>query len=141
MSCDCLLLQIVMILKKLTDAALLTPSEAAEEFREGVIKCFRALILSLLPCGSLSCSCKRSFCLPALSDGRSFQTTITSPSKYDAEPGECLLAFLRSQTASVAVGHLLSLLLKVFHLIYFFYYLCVCYTLILNTINQQLPNH
>nr|XP_025625066.1 uncharacterized protein LOC112717178 isoform X2 [Arachis hypogaea] len=76
--------QMVVLLKKLTYGALLTPAEASEEFREGIILCFRALLLGLSPCSDVSCSYSE----------------------------ECLLAFLRSQSASAAVGHWLSLLLK-----------------------------
>ncbi|GKV29316.1 hypothetical protein SLEP1_g38253 [Rubroshorea leprosula] len=104
--------QMVMVLKKLTYAALLSPSEAAEEFREGVIKCFRALLSNILPCSNKSCSCKEIHDLPMLLESRDLQTTPTGPSKHDSEQGECLHAFLRSQAASAAVGHWLSLLLK-----------------------------
>ncbi|GLU04997.1 hypothetical protein SLE2022_221220 [Rubroshorea leprosula] len=104
--------QMVVVLKKLTYAALLSPSEAAEEFREGVIKCFRALLSNVLPCSNKSCSCKEIHDLPMLLESRDLQTTPTGPSKHDSEQGECLHAFLRSQAASAAVGHWLSLLLK-----------------------------
>ncbi|KAG1362012.1 putative TELO2-interacting protein [Cocos nucifera] len=76
--------QMVVVLKKLTSGALLSPSEASEEFREGIIKCFSTL-----------------------------QTEHATSVRYFLEPEECLLAFLRSQNASAAVGHWLSLLLQV----------------------------
>ncbi|XP_059591268.1 uncharacterized protein LOC100246156 isoform X3 [Vitis vinifera] len=102
----------VVVLKKLTYGALLSASEAAEEFREGVIRCFRALILSLQPCSDMSCSCKQSLGFPILLASGDLQVPLVNTSKYDSEPGECLIAFLQSQGASAAVGHWLSLLLK-----------------------------
>ncbi|XP_057963630.1 uncharacterized protein LOC131154857 [Malania oleifera] len=104
--------QLAVVLKKLTYGALLTPSEAAEEFREGVIRCFRTLLLSLHPCPVNSCSCKQVLGLPAFLAHRDIQASLSKPSKVDKEPEECLLAFLRSQATSAAVGHWLSLLLK-----------------------------
>ena len=102
----------VVLLKKLTYGALLSPSEASEEFREGIILCFRALLLNLHPCSNASCSCEQIPGLPALSEDtndsnhwRSFKSTAGSE--------VCLLDFLRSQAASAAIGHWLSLLLKV----------------------------
>lgn len=103
----------VVVLKKLTYGALLSASEAAEEFREGVIRCFKALILSLQPCSDMSCSCKQSLGFPILLASGDLQVPLVNTSKYDSEPGECLIAFLQSQGASAAVGHWLSLLLKV----------------------------
>ncbi|XP_038690270.1 uncharacterized protein LOC119989047 [Tripterygium wilfordii] len=104
--------QMVVVLKKLTYAALLSPSEAAEEFRGGVIKCLRALVLSLRQCSNESCSCKQSFGLPALLEKRDLQLLQDQRSKYRLEPEECLLAFLQSPNSSAAIGHWLSLLLK-----------------------------
>ncbi|KAJ1440469.1 Armadillo-type fold [Sesbania bispinosa] len=103
--------QMVVLLKKLTYGALLSPSEASEEFREGILLCFRALLLSLYSCSDVSCSCKQIPGLPALSDNIC-KDRLYKTSKYGSESEECLLAFLRSQTASAAVGHWLSLLLK-----------------------------
>ncbi|KAL5813264.1 hypothetical protein ACOSQ3_028214 [Xanthoceras sorbifolium] len=100
--------QMVVVMKKLTYAALLSPSEASEEFREGVIKCFRALLLGLLPCSDDSCSCKRVSGVPALYESGNLQTSGAG----GLETGECLIAFLQYQNASAAVGHWLSLLLK-----------------------------
>lgn len=107
------LLQMVVVMKKLTYGALLSPSDASEEFREGIIKCFRSLISSLIPCSDESCSCKQTFYLPMLLDSRDLKTMPVRSAKCDSEPGECLVAFLQSQASSAAVGHWLSLLLKV----------------------------
>ena len=103
----------VVLLKKLTYGALLSPSEASEEFREGIILCFRALLTSLYSCSNVSCSCKQIPGVPALSDNFYNDAIHHKSFKYGSESEECLLAFLRSQTASAAVGHWLSLLLKV----------------------------
>lgn len=103
----------VVVLKKLTNGALLSPSDASEEFREGIVKCFKALLLSLLPCSDESCTCKQSFNLPMLLESRDLKAMPVNSAKYDSEQGGCLLAFLQSQTSSAAVGHWLSLLLKV----------------------------
>lgn len=108
-----ILLQMVVVLKKLTYGALLSPSDASEEFREGVIKCFRALLLNLLPCSDKSCTCHQIFGLPMLLEKRDFKSPAISSSNYVSASDECLLSFLQSQAASAAVGHWLSLLLKV----------------------------
>ncbi|CAH2067873.1 unnamed protein product [Thlaspi arvense] len=105
--------QMVVIMKKLTSGAILTPSEAAEEFREGIVKCFRAMVSGLLPCSDDSCSCKRTLGWPQLSHRRDYQTQVSESFKYDSETRECLLAFLQSHSALAAVGHWLSILLKV----------------------------
>lgn len=107
-------LQMVVVLKKLTYAAMLPPSEASEEFREGVLRCFKALLICLRSCSNKSCSCKQVNGMPTLLARRDMQSI---PPKDSSETEECLLAFLHSQAASAAVGHWLSLLLKV---IYFF---------------------
>lgn len=114
----------VVVLKKLTCGALLSPSEASEEFREGVIRCFRALLLRLDTCSDVSCLCKQVLGVPALSKGRDLRTAVKPRSEFVSEPEECLLAFLQSQTVSAAVGHWLSLLLKV----------CQCYLLLLGAL-------
>lgn len=108
-----ILLQLVVVLKKLTYGALLSPSDASEEFREGVIKCFRALLLNLFPCSDKSCTCNQIFGLPVLLEKRDFKPPPTRSPKYASASDECLLAFLQSQAASAAVGHWLSILLKV----------------------------
>lgn len=103
--------QMVPILNKLNYGAVLSPSVASEEFREGIIKCFRALLLNLLPCSDSSCSCKQITGLPALLVGDDMLTHPIRRSRQNLG-GECLLAFLQTQTASTAIGHWLSLLLK-----------------------------
>ncbi|KAG8658701.1 hypothetical protein MANES_03G176500v8 [Manihot esculenta] len=104
--------QMVVLMKKLTHAAMLSPLEASEEFREGVIKCFRSLILGLPPCIDEACSCRQSLGLPSLLESVDTQALACGTPKYRSDRGECLLAFLQSQTAAAAVGHWLSLLLK-----------------------------
>ncbi|XP_027362436.1 uncharacterized protein LOC113870038 [Abrus precatorius] len=103
--------QMVLLLKKLTYGALLSPSEASEEFREGILLCVKALLLNLHSCSNVSCSCKQIPGLPALLNDI-YNDMLHKTFKYGLESEECLLAFLRSQTASAAVGHWLSLLLK-----------------------------
>ncbi|CAL5402515.1 unnamed protein product [Camellia sinensis] len=73
--------QVVVLLKKLTYGAMLSPTEVSEEFREGVFR-------------------------------RDVQSQISILPRHVSETEECLLAFLHSQTASAAIGHWLSLLLK-----------------------------
>ncbi|KAG8365251.1 hypothetical protein BUALT_Bualt18G0084800 [Buddleja alternifolia] len=104
--------QMVVILKKLTHGALLSPSEASEEFREGVIRCFRAMLLNLYPCRNDSCSCKQIGLRPILPDDKTLPFSVAKISKYRSVSEECLLAFLQSEPASAAIGHWLSLLLK-----------------------------
>lgn len=98
--------QMVLVLKNLTNAALLLPSEASEEFREGVIKCFKSLLLGLNSCSNNSCKCNRINCLTMLLHNTHLESFL------EVNHEECLLAFLQSQSASVTVGHWLSLLLK-----------------------------
>lgn len=105
-------MQMVVVLKKLTCGALLSPLEASEEFREGVIKCFKAIFMNLYLCSDNACSCKQISGSPALAENREFQGHLDVLSE-ESKPNECLLEFLRSDTASAAVGHWLSLLLKV----------------------------
>lgn len=108
-------MQMVVILKKLTNAALLSPSEASEEFREGIIWCFKALINGLCSCSDTSCTCNQINNPPMLLDkkySKSKSFRIVSRT-HEINPEECLIAFLRSESATVSVGHWLSLLLKV----------------------------
>ncbi|XP_019055258.1 PREDICTED: uncharacterized protein LOC104608996 isoform X2 [Nelumbo nucifera] len=105
--------QMVVVLKKLTYGAMLSPSAAAEEFREGIVRSLRAMLLRLPPCSIESCICKRIPGLPASIESSGLQFPPFIPSKYHSEPEECLLAFLQSQNASSAVGHWLSLLLTI----------------------------
>ncbi|KAL1540550.1 TELO2-interacting protein 1 isoform X2 [Salvia divinorum] len=99
--------QMVVILKKLTLGAMLSPLEASEEFREGVIRCFRAVLLNLGPCSDDSCPCKRISNRPILPDEIEWQFP-----GHISVTKECSLAFLQSQPASAAIGHWLSLMLK-----------------------------
>ncbi|KAF9678708.1 hypothetical protein SADUNF_Sadunf07G0063200 [Salix dunnii] len=103
--------QMVVVMKKLTYAAMLTENEASEEFREGVIKCFRALIEELSSCGIEGCSCGEINGLPALVEAGD-NRNVNSARDYLRGEGECLVSFLRSQSASAFVGHWFSLLLK-----------------------------
>ncbi|KAH9617362.1 hypothetical protein KSS87_016203 [Heliosperma pusillum] len=106
--------QLTVLIKKLTYAAMLSASEASEEFRQGVVMCFRTLLLNLTPCLHTSCSCPRSLGTPSLLD-TTHSKGFTAPhlTTYHCQPSDCLIAFLQSQTASPAVGHWLSLLLNI----------------------------
>ncbi|WRX30056.1 hypothetical protein QQP08_022543 [Theobroma cacao] len=112
MKCDAVLSQMVVILRNLTFAAFLSPSEASEEFHEGVIKCFRALLPNLHPCFNQFSLCKQSLDFPKLLETRDLQTP-TGTLKHDLEQGESSLAFLQSEAVLAAVGHWLLPLLKV----------------------------
>ncbi|KAI4374634.1 hypothetical protein MLD38_012606 [Melastoma candidum] len=105
--------QMVMIIKKLTSGALLPTSVATEEFREGVIKCFKALVANLSTCSDYSCACKKVVGLPALFEEEKCMAADSIQSQtFTTEQGGCLLAFLQSEAAAPAVGHWLSLLLQ-----------------------------
>ncbi|KAI3755976.1 hypothetical protein L1987_55787 [Smallanthus sonchifolius] len=104
--------QMVVILKNLTNAALLSPSEASEEFREGIIRCFKALINSLCSCADTSCTCNQINGPPMLLDNKYSKSFLTVSRMHELKREECLIAFLRSPSATVTVGHWLSLLLK-----------------------------
>lgn len=104
--------QMTALLKKLTSGAILSPSEASEEFRRGIIRCFRGMVLQLQPCSDHSCLCKQATALPKTPAITSSEVGSVVRPKDSAQPEECLLAFLRSQNASAAVGHWLSLLLQ-----------------------------
>ncbi|PIN00472.1 hypothetical protein CDL12_27024 [Handroanthus impetiginosus] len=103
--------QMVVILKKLALGAMLSPSEASEEFREGVIRCFRALLLNLRPCSDDSCPCNQIGDWPVLPAEKELRP-VSRVSKRNSVSKECLLAFLQSEPAAAAIGHWLSLLLK-----------------------------
>ncbi|KAF5184034.1 Arm repeat superfamily protein [Thalictrum thalictroides] len=105
--------QMVVVLKKLTYGAMLSPSEASEEFREGIVRCFKALLLRLQPCSIKSCACNQIHGFPALIASSKSPSLSKIFSKRRSESVDCLLAYLQSQNASAAVGHWLSLLLKV----------------------------
>ncbi|XP_074557066.1 uncharacterized protein LOC141813062 [Curcuma longa] len=102
--------QMVVVLKKLNYGAMLSPTEASEEFRGGIIKCFKAMLLTLQPCSNSSCICKQRVALPTIEPFITASISYNTHLSYQMEPQECLLAFLQSQNASAAVGHWLSLL-------------------------------
>jgi hypothetical protein len=113
--------QMTMLLRKLTAGAVLSPAEASEEFRHGVVNCLRALLGALAPCHTLSCSCK--YVSPSPFDIlRQNPVALYEGLKNDEEDlmddeaailEECPLGFLHSQDMAAAIGHLLSLLLQV----------------------------
>lgn len=110
--------QLSMIIKKLTSGALLSPSEASEEFRHGIVKCLREVLLGLKPCLGEACSCKLIPPSPFFLSDREllFQNNdsiLSHPQTESFSNGECLVAFLQSEDASAAVGHLQSLLLQI----------------------------
>lgn len=105
--------QMVVILKKLTLGAMLSPMEASEEFREGVIRCFRAVLLNLGPCSNDSCPCKQISNTPILPAEKELQFPAYKEPGFSSVSKECSLAFLQSQLASAAIGHWLSLMLKI----------------------------
>lgn len=102
----------VSVLKKLTQGALLLPSEASEEFREGIVRCFRALLIRLEPCQDTFCSCKQVAGSSPLLSRSDIYTNPIDLAEHGCCSKECLLTFLRSENASAAVGHWLSLLLQ-----------------------------
>ncbi|KNA08663.1 hypothetical protein SOVF_160610 isoform A [Spinacia oleracea] len=105
--------QMTVVLKTLTHGAMLSPSEAAEEFRGGVVKCFRTLISNIILCSDTSCSCKESFSRPPLLDIEDLKCSTVEHLEHHSYPKECLIAFLQSECASAAVGHWLSILLNI----------------------------
>ncbi|ERN14793.1 uncharacterized protein LOC18443063 isoform X1 [Amborella trichopoda] len=104
--------QMVVVLKSLTNGALLPPSDSSEEFREGIIKCLKALLLGLRPCFIKTCTCKSTPGLPLLVSNTELKAYFDRHMKFQTEGEECLISFLQSQDASAAVGHWLSLLLQ-----------------------------
>ncbi|XP_064981306.1 uncharacterized protein LOC135615838 isoform X2 [Musa acuminata AAA Group] len=104
--------QMVVVLKKIVTGAMLSHSEASEEFREGIIRCFRAMLLNLQPCSVSSCSCKQMVIMPTSKSIDGAIVHHNTLSRNCVESLECLLAFLQAQNASAAVGHWLSLLLQ-----------------------------
>ncbi|GJY49210.1 hypothetical protein Tco_0439166, partial [Tanacetum coccineum] len=86
-------MQMVVLLEKLTNAALLSPSQASEEFRQGVITSFKALLNALCFCSNSSCQCKQLKSLPRLIDNRFFELFPV----HELDIDECVLAFLQSQ--------------------------------------------
>jgi hypothetical protein len=117
------------LLKKLTAAAMLSPSEASEEFRHHVVMCLRSLFQALQSCGSSSCSCKHVLLPPftilkqnpsVLYEGYTFNENIQedflaeefTTVEYSALE-KCPLGCLQALDMAPAIGHLLSLLLQV----------------------------
>ncbi|KAM1007743.1 hypothetical protein ACFX2A_004362 [Malus domestica] len=90
--------QLVVVLKKLTYGALLSPSDASEEFCKGIFKCFRELLLNLLSRSAEPYAFKQIFGVLMLLEYRDMKALLSRTSKYDSEPDECLLAFLQSHT-------------------------------------------
>ncbi|XP_057818002.1 uncharacterized protein LOC131031017 isoform X1 [Cryptomeria japonica] len=110
--------QLSMLLRKFTSGALLSPSEAAEEFRLGIVRCLRAVILGLKPCLDKTCTCKIIPSSPSLIWDLDSLLQIKDPIPGHLETelvccADCLVAFLQSEDMSAAVGHLLSLLLQI----------------------------
>ncbi|XP_026378345.1 uncharacterized protein LOC113272763 [Papaver somniferum] len=93
--------RMIIVLKELTYGDLVTPSESSEELREGIVRCFRALLLRLHSSSNVFSICTQISSI--------FQTLLLNKS----EPDECLVAFLQSQDASAAVGYWLLRHLKV----------------------------
>lgn len=88
---------------------LLSPSKAVEEFQGGIIRCLRVMLRSFLPCFAASCTCKQVSSVAPIS----IETLQSHQRLKHYQGDECLIAFLQSQDASAAVGHLLSILLQV----------------------------
>ncbi|KAL2608666.1 hypothetical protein R1flu_027239 [Riccia fluitans] len=112
--------QMTMMLRKLTGAAMLTASEAAEEFRHGVVKCLKALLASLSSCSSGSCTCQSVSSSPIEVLKQSIWNSVGSvkmhSSKFQTTMDEkdiCPLGLLQLESEAPAVGHLISLLLQI----------------------------
>ncbi|CAM6129670.1 unnamed protein product [Calypogeia fissa] len=112
--------QATMLLRKLTSAAMLSPKEAAEEFRQGVVKCLQALLQNLRPCGSSTCVCKQISPSPFVGLQQSplaffGECAIVKPEaeEHMEVSDTCPLGYLQSENMSVAIGHLISLLLQI----------------------------
>ena len=118
------------LIGKLTKAALLSPAEASEEFRQGIVLCIKSVVQALQACKSLSCSCKYVLLSPfsilnqdprELYEGYTY--TAAEEDVIDEElttvdyvtPEVCPLGFLQSIDMAPVIGHLLSLLLQVAH--------------------------
>lgn len=103
-----------MILKKLTSGAMLSHTDASEEFRIGIIRSFKAMLLRMQPCSDCCCVCKK-LVIPetAVEITRLDFKHANNKSYSGMDSQECLLAFLQSPDASAAVGHWFSLLLQV----------------------------
>jgi TELO2-interacting protein 1 len=116
----------VMILKKLTAGAMLSHTNASEEFRIGIIKSFKAMLLRAQPCSDCCCLCKKSVTPQTAVEITHSDFDHANNKLYsNTDSQECLVAFLQSPDASAAVGHWLSLLLEVI------YFLFSCHSLLL----------
>ncbi|KAL3699023.1 hypothetical protein R1sor_017045 [Riccia sorocarpa] len=112
--------QMTMMLRKLTGAAMLTASEAAEEFRHGVVKCLKALLTNLSSCSSGLCTCQSvspsRFEMLKQTTRKSAESFEIPSSKFEASMSEkdiCPLGLLQMESMAPAVGHLISLLLQI----------------------------
>jgi len=117
----------ITLIRKLTGAAMLSPAEASEEFRHGIVMCLRFVFQALQGCKSLSCSCK--YILPSpfsilkqdpgdLYEGYGYIGDVEDETGEEdtvdyATPEVCPLGYLQSVDMAPAIGHLLSLLLQV----------------------------
>ena len=114
-----------MILKKLTSGAMLSHTDASEEFRIGIIRSFKAMLLRMQPCSDFSCLCKKSVIPQTAVEITRLDFNLANNKLYGSiDSQECLLAFLQSPDASAVVGHWLSLLLQVIFLFIFFLFSC-----------------
>ncbi|GKB85737.1 hypothetical protein Tco_0958009, partial [Tanacetum coccineum] len=89
-------------MKKLTNATLLSPSQA-------FITSFKALLNALCFYSNSSCQCEQLKSLPRLIDNNRYSQSFPV---HELDIDECLLVFLRSQSTAITVGKWLSLLLK-----------------------------
>ncbi|GJZ12800.1 TELO2-interacting protein 1 [Tanacetum coccineum] len=99
------------------------PPKISDAVAEGVLRCLehllikchvpslnQALLKALCFSSNSSCQCEQLKSLPKLIHNKRFSQSSFPVHELDID--ECLLAFLRSQSAAVTVGHWLSLLLK-----------------------------
>ncbi|RXH86604.1 hypothetical protein DVH24_021877, partial [Malus domestica] len=84
---------LVVVLKKLTYGALLSPSDASEEFCKGIFKCFRELHLNLLPRSAEPYAFKQIFGVLMLLEYRDMKAPLSRTSKYDSELDEFTYCF------------------------------------------------
>ncbi|GKA35025.1 ARM repeat superfamily protein [Tanacetum coccineum] len=96
-------------LNQLTNATLLSPSQASEEFRQAFITSFKALLNALCFYSNSSCQCEQLKSLPRLIDNNRYSQSFPV---HELDIDECLLVFLRSQSAAVTVGNWLLLMLR-----------------------------
>ncbi|OAE27011.1 hypothetical protein AXG93_1774s1210 [Marchantia polymorpha subsp. ruderalis] len=109
--------QMIMMLRKLTGGAMLSTSEASEEFRHGVLKCLKSFLTNLRPCSTASCMCQSVSVSPfeAL-DKKIWNLVKANIQNIDSiidESDVCPMGFLQTESMAPAVGHLISLLLQI----------------------------